>query len=59
MAKKHGETFYIVDHANKQADRERTNPNRRKLRLLRARDVVPEYPTDVRRGARKESTGQE
>jgi len=47
MAKKHGETFFIVDHANKQADRDRTNPNRRKLRLLRAWNSVPEDSTDV------------
>lgn len=59
MAKKHGETFFIVDHANKQADRDRTNPNRRKLRLLRAWDSVPEKCTGIVRSARKVSTEPE
>jgi len=59
MAKKDGETFCIIDHANKQADRERANPNRRKLRLLRGWGSAPDDATDVDRGARKVSTEPE
>ncbi len=44
MADKHDERILTVDHANKLADRERENPNRRKLRLMRAMDGVPETP---------------
>lgn len=41
MAKKNGKKLYTVDHANKLADRERANPNRRILRMLRAGERVP------------------
>jgi len=56
MAKKNNEAFCIIDHANKQADRERPNPNRKKLRSLRACGAVPEDTTDAVRGARKSTT---
>ena len=54
MAKKGGETFFIVDHANKRADRECANPNRKKLRSLRAWTSAPEDGADRARKAAKE-----
>lgn len=38
MSKKEREIFYIIDHANKLADRDRKNPNRRKARLIQTWD---------------------
>ncbi|MDJ0758706.1 MAG: hypothetical protein QNJ19_04865 [Woeseiaceae bacterium] len=42
MAKKHGGKICTIDHANKLADRQRTNPNRRLLQLRRAGDGLPD-----------------
>ncbi len=42
MAKKHGGKFCTIDHANKLGDRQRANPNRRLLRLMRAGGSVPD-----------------
>lgn len=42
MAKKDDKTLYTLDHANKLADREYANPNRRLLRLLRAEERLPD-----------------
>jgi len=53
MAKKDVEAFCVIDHANKQADRKRTNPNRQKLRSLRDWRDVPEDSGD-RRSPRRE-----
>ena len=53
MAKKNSKAFCVIDHANKQADRVRPNPNRKKLRSLRASGSVPEDTVDAVRGARK------
>jgi hypothetical protein len=59
MANKSSKAFCVIDHANKQADRERPNPNRKKLRSLRACGAVPEEPADAIRGARKSTTVSE
>lgn len=53
MAKKRGDRVYTIDHANKLADRQRANPNRRLLQLMRAGDLVPADLADAARGALK------
>lgn len=47
MAEKNSEVFCVIDHANKKADRERANPNRKNLRSLRAWGGVPEDTADA------------
>ncbi|MDJ0917923.1 MAG: hypothetical protein QNJ05_09175 [Woeseiaceae bacterium] len=42
MAKRQGGKYCTVDHANKMADRQRKNPNRRLLQLRRASIGVPD-----------------
>ena len=59
MAIKNSELFCIIDHANKQADRERINPNRKKLRFLGAWRNVPEDTAEVVPSARKATTEPE
>lgn len=47
MSKKNRENLYFVDHANKLADREYANPNRKKRRLLRTWDKTSGATTTV------------
>lgn len=47
MSKKEREALYIIDHANKLADRDRVNPNRRKRRLVQAWDKTSGETTAV------------
>jgi len=47
MSKKSGENICIVDHANKLADRDRANPNRRKRRLVQTWDKTSGEATAV------------
>lgn len=47
MSKKNSENFYVIDHANKTADRERANPNRRKRRVLQTWDKTSGATTTV------------
>lgn len=47
MLKKNHENFYVIDHANKAADRERANPNRRKVRVLQTWDKTTGATTTV------------
>ena len=59
MSKKNGETFCIVDHANKLADRESANPNRGKQRLLRTWDKTSGQTITLEIPDWRESTGSE
>lgn len=47
MSKKSSETFCVIDHANKLADRERLNPNRKKRRLMQTWDKTSGATTTV------------
>ena len=47
MSKKSSDTFYVIDHANKLADRERLNPNRKKRRLMQTWDKTSGATTIV------------
>lgn len=47
MSKKNCENYCVIDHANKQADRESLNPNRRKRRLLQTWDKTSGATTTV------------
>jgi hypothetical protein len=47
MSKKNGDSYCIVDHANKLADRECANPNRAQQRLLRTWDKTSGQSTTV------------
>ena len=47
MSKKNSDNFYVIDHANKLADRERANPNRRKRRILQTWDKTSGATTTV------------
>ncbi len=47
MSKKNSDTFYVIDHANKLADRERANPNRRKRRVVQTWDKTSGATTTV------------
>ena len=59
MAKKNNEAFCVIDHANKQADRERTNPNRKKLRSMRVWGGVAKDIVDAIRESRKSTAESE
>ena len=59
MAKKNDEAFCVIDHANKQADRERANPNRKKLRSLGGWGGVPEDAPDTVRDSRESDNESE
>ncbi len=47
MSKKNSDKFYVIDHANKLADRDRANPNRRKRRVVQAWDKTSGATTTV------------
>lgn len=47
MSKKSNDPFCVIDHANKLADRERANPNRRQRRVLQAWDKTSGATTTV------------
>ncbi|MEM7432607.1 MAG: hypothetical protein AAF351_11830 [Pseudomonadota bacterium] len=47
MSKKECENLCIVDHANKLADRDRANPNRRNRKLIQTWDKTTGETTSV------------
>ena len=47
MTKKNSENFYVIDHANKLADRACSNPNRRRRRTVQAWDKTSGETTTV------------
>lgn len=53
MARKRGDRVYTIDHANKLKDRQRANPNRRLLLLMRSGDVTPDALADATRAGSK------
>ncbi len=59
MSKTERETIYIIDHANKLADRDRENPNRRKRRLVQIWDKLSGETTAVEIPDWRESEGKD